>query len=753
MKLKTVLAAVTAAFIPIIGVTTPTALANHTCWVDGFSMPTSTPGGSCRNSFVLDPGYDQLLSREDIIRHGDYYQARGFHPNFLWYARLEDRQFNDHNSVNWSGCKDGNSTVDVPCAPHLLEFHPVVNPFHNRPVTIPALSFGSSFIGRACGNFSADTSAKPVPVISGHKYHDANRNGVRDAGEPGLAGWTMTLHRDRTDAGQGTGVVTTTTTDGNGYYEFRMDGHLPGDYAITEENRADWTRTSGPERHGVHVPIGAGAAEYRGRDFGNVETKADAVKVAFEFVDPPAEMTADTTHTLRVRALLENRGPAPIIDVVDAITAAVPPDCSLSYLTPPQVSRQLVLGRPVEVIFELGTACSQPSFHRFEFSNTLVVVTPGVTDPDVSSNHRITGATIAVIDESDVGIDSTRLDCASRTYVQDHFECTVTAVAINRGDHYPANTDVSLGLTGPADCTLTPATATGHEVSIGRDPVTVSSKWDVTCANRSYHDFAATSRATLDHLHVIDPDSSNNTGSATDQVEVFERVDLSVADIRLTCTERQYQTRTFDCTTTTTVANAGPADAVQTLTTVTFAAPADCTITPNTGQQQQHVLNAGTTATFTKDWAVSCTEDRRHLLSTTAVIAANEPHPEDTNRANDVRSIDWVPPDVKPRSFPSSINIKKEGLVPVAILSTAEFDAPTRVDQTSLTFGATGLEQSFVRCGAPEDVNDDGRADLVCQFDTAKTGLTCGMTTATLMGRTVDGRRFEGQDDVKLTGC
>ncbi|MET8761161.1 hypothetical protein [Lentzea sp. NPDC004782] len=67
--------------------------------------------------------------------------------------------------------------------------------------------------------------------------------------------------------------------------------------------------------------------------------------------------------------------------------------------------------------------------------------------------------------------------------------------------------------------------------------------------------------------------------------------------------------------------------------------------------------------------------------------------------------------------------MKKEGLIPVAILSTAEFNAVTQVDRTSLTFGATGLEQSLVRCGSPgEDVNDDGR-------------------------------RFEGQDDVKLTGC
>ncbi|GGU60766.1 SdrD B-like domain-containing protein [Lentzea flava] len=749
MKPTRVLAALTAAFLPIIGITTPTAHATG-CWYDAADMPTTTDP-SCRRTFVLDPGYDQLLSHEDIIRHRDYYEARGFHPNFLWYARMENLTISDGN-VRWSGCNNNNLAVDVPCAPGQLHYNFVLNAFRARPVHLPALSFGDSFIGRACGNFSENTSAKPVPVISGFKYHDVNRNGVRDAGEPGLAGWTMTLHRDRSDAGQNTGPVATTTTDANGHYEFRLDGHLPGDYAVTEENRADWTRTSAPERHGVHVPIGAANTDFAGHDFGNVETKADAVKVAFEVVDPPVDMSADTEHVLRVRALLENRGPAPIIDVQDAISASGPPDCS--FRTPPPATRQLVLGRPVEVIFEVGVTCLNPSDHPLTFQNALTITTPGVTDPDPTSNHRTTDVSIAVIDESDVGIDSTRLDCVSRTYVTDQFECTVTATASNRGDYGPANTNVLLGLTGPADCTLTANGSTSHPVAIGANPVTVSSKWNVACANRSYHDFTASSKAVLDHLHVIDPNSSNNEGSATDRVEVFERVDLSVSDIRLTCTERQYRTQDFTCTTTTTVANAGPADAVHTLTTVTFAAPTDCTVTPNTGQQQAHVLNAGTTATFTKDWAITCTENRRHVLSTTAVIAADEPHPEDTNRANDVRSIDWVPTDVKPRSFPSSINLKKEGLIPVAILSTAEFDAVAQVDRTSLTFGATGLEQSFVRCGSPgEDVNDDGLADLVCQFDTTKTGLTCGMTTATLMGRTVDGRRFESQDDIKLTGC
>lgn len=747
VKLKTVLAVLTAALTPVIGLATP-ALADGPCWANGDEMAASTCG---RQTFILDPGIGTKLTPQDIRQAEPYYLGRGFNRNFIWYAPAGNREFHS-DAEEWSHCLD-DMPQDVPCTPGREDYHQIGIAFRERPIVLPSLTYDGSFIALPCGNFSRDKSGKPVPVISGHKYHDANRNGVRDPGEEGLAGWTITLHRDRSDAGQSTGPVATTTTDANGYYEFRLDGHLPGDYALTEESRDGWTRTSAPERHTLNVAPNIGDARFDGRDFGNVETTADAVKAAFEFVDAPAEMSADTAHPLKVRALLENRGPAPVIDVMDAVTGSVPPDCSLSWLTPLEQRRQLVLGRPVEVFFEVSVNCAQPSFHRFEFANSLIILTPGVTDPDPSSNHRVTGTTIAVIDESDVGIDRTQLDCASRTYVHDQFECTVTAVAVDRGDYGPANTDVVLGLAGPADCSLTPTTATTHEVSIG-GPVTVASKWNVSCANRSYHDFTASAQAVLDHLHVIDPDPTNNNGSATDRVEVFERVDLAVADLRLTCTERQYQTQTFDCTSKVSVANAGPADAVHTLTTVTFGAPADCGVTPDTGQQQTHVLNAGTSATFTKNWTVSCAQNRRHLLSTSAVIAADEPHPEDVNRANDARSVDWVPPDVKPRSFPSSINVKKEGLIPVAILSTTEFNAVTQVDRTSLTFGATGLEQSFVRCGSPgEDVNDDGLADLVCQFDTTRTGLTCGMTSATLVGRTIDGRRFEGQDDVKLTGC
>jgi protocatechuate 3,4-dioxygenase beta subunit len=65
--------------------------------------------------------------------------------------------------------------------------------------------------------------------VSGFVYLDANNNGVKDAGEPGLPGVTITL-TGINDLGQAVNVVT--TTDNNGAYAF--SNLRPGTYTITE---------------------------------------------------------------------------------------------------------------------------------------------------------------------------------------------------------------------------------------------------------------------------------------------------------------------------------------------------------------------------------------------------------------------------------------------------------------------------------------------------------------------------------------
>lgn len=97
---------------------------------------------------------------------------------------------------------------------------------------------------------------------------------------------------------------------------------------------------------------------------------------------------------------------------------------------------------------------------------------------------------------------------------------------------------------------------------------------------------------------------------------------------------------------------------------------------------------------------------------------------------------------VKPGSNQTVINLGSPGKIPVAILSTAELDATT-VNPLTVRFGRTGTEASPVRW-ALEDVNGDGKLDLVLQFLTQTTGIQPGDSQVVLMGRTSDWAPFRG---------
>lgn len=106
--------------------------------------------------------------------------------------------------------------------------------------------------------------------------------------------------------------------------------------------------------------------------------------------------------------------------------------------------------------------------------------------------------------------------------------------------------------------------------------------------------------------------------------------------------------------------------------------------------------------------------------------------------------------DIRPGIFPNKINLRDRGKFPVAILSSATFDAPSQVDPTSLTFGRTGAEQSLAGCPARYDVNNDGRLDLVCNFITQATGFQLGDIKGVLKGKTIAGRSLIGTDSVRI---
>lgn len=102
--------------------------------------------------------------------------------------------------------------------------------------------------------------------------------------------------------------------------------------------------------------------------------------------------------------------------------------------------------------------------------------------------------------------------------------------------------------------------------------------------------------------------------------------------------------------------------------------------------------------------------------------------------------------DIKPGSFPNSINPNSKGVIPVAILTTAAFDAST-VDPTTVAFGPADAAPAH-RHAHIEDVDGDGDLDLVLHFKTQETGIAAGDMQAILTGETWDGVPIAGTDSV-----
>ena len=123
-------------------------------------------------------------------------------------------------------------------------------------VTVPPSVANLNF-GNCHPNAAAACSAPQLSEICGMKFNDINRNGVKDVGEPGLAGWTITLSPGSS----------TTTTDANGNYCFSL--LAPGTYTVSEVPQSGWSQTlpGGPGSYTVTVP-----PSVTNRNFGNCQS-------------------------------------------------------------------------------------------------------------------------------------------------------------------------------------------------------------------------------------------------------------------------------------------------------------------------------------------------------------------------------------------------------------------------------------------------------------------------------------------------
>jgi len=111
--------------------------------------------------------------------------------------------------------------------------------------------------------------------------------------------------------------------------------------------------------------------------------------------------------------------------------------------------------------------------------------------------------------------------------------------------------------------------------------------------------------------------------------------------------------------------------------------------------------------------------------------------------------------DVKPGSDVNPLNLNGNGVVPIAVLTTDDFDATT-IDPSTVLAGVNGDNAAPHHNGHVEDVDGDGDLDMVFHFREWELGIDSSTAEALdivpllLTGVTISGVFFEGTDTVRI---
>lgn len=220
-------------------------LGRYRATVDFFSSGNSLESSALVVFDVADQlGTLQLVKFEDVNGNGVREAGEPGVPG--WSFRLTNPQGN--GSVVSTGA-DG--TVTVPSVPagvwtveEILDpLWAAITPVSGQ-VTVPA---------GGTGTFTAG-NVRPAP-ISGVVYIDANRSGIRDAGEVGRAGVRVDLGGTR--PGAITVAARTVLSGADGSYSF--PGLLPGSYTVSVAVPGGLTATTARTIPGIAITSGAGS--------------------------------------------------------------------------------------------------------------------------------------------------------------------------------------------------------------------------------------------------------------------------------------------------------------------------------------------------------------------------------------------------------------------------------------------------------------------------------------------------------------
>jgi hypothetical protein len=141
------------------------------------------------------------------------------------------------------------------------------------------------------------------------------------------------------------------------------------------------------------------------------------------------------------------------------------------------------------------------------------------------------------------------------------------------------------------------------------------------------------------------------------------------------------------------------------------------------------------------DGGIPTRTDARSNGSYTLIISGVTPPP----------AVTYIGIEVKPgnRQKAAPFNPKSKGSLPVGLLSSPTFN-PLEVDRQSIRFGASGDEDSLLRCHKEGvHLNADDIPDLICHFDTQAAKFGADDLSGFIKGKTPKGK-FQGRGDLKV---
>jgi uncharacterized repeat protein (TIGR01451 family) len=223
------------------------------------------------------------------------------------------------------------------------------------------------------------------------------------------------------------------------------------------------------------------------------------------------------------------------------------------------------------------------------------------------------------------------------------------------------------------------------------------------------------------------------------------------------------------------ITNHGPSAPMDVRLTTTAQAAPGATVDPTNLVLEEPALGLDELRDVEEQFTVSCQQPSHHTFTFTNTIEPANAADTDPNPANNEREvvldIECVVPvaiNIKPKSFPNSINPTKD-TVSVAVLTTSAgeyglplaFDATT-IDPLSVRFGPADVV--FAETGGAFETHGQGHIersyeldektrdadlDMVLHFKAVQSGIAPGDTEACVKGEWVDG----GGNTHKFFGC